>query len=89
VPSASTTMPPDGDRIIAAIPSGRRGEELRVSLNTFKGRHYFAIRIWYTDEAGELKPSGKGANVKIDLLPDIAEAVNKALAEARDQGLLK
>jgi len=89
VPSAATTTQPDGDRVIATIPSGRRGEELRVSLNTFKGRHYFAMRIWYTDDAGELKPSGKGANLKIDLLPDIAEAVSKALAVARDEGLLK
>ena len=89
MPGSATTTQPDGDRVIATIPNGRRGEELRVSLNTFKGRHYFAMRIWYADDAGEMKPSGKGANLKIDLLPDIAEAVNKALALARDEGLLK
>ena len=86
--TSSKETPPDGDRVIAAIPSGRRGEELRVSLNTFKGRHYVALRIWYTDDAGEMKPSGKGANLKIDLLPDIAQAVNKALETARSDGLL-
>jgi len=89
VSGPSTAPPPDGDRVVATIPNGRRGEELRVSLNTFKGKHYFAMRIWYADDAGEMKPSGKGANLKIDLLPDIAEAVNKALATARDEGLVK
>ena len=89
MPGPSTASPPDGDRVIATIPNGRRGEELRVSLNTFKGKHYFAMRIWYADDAGEMKPSGKGANLKIDLLPDIVEAVNKALTMARDEGLVK
>ena len=60
---------------------------LRASLNTYKGKHYFALRTWYTDDAGEMKP-GKGINTKLELLPAIAEAVNAALADAQRRGLV-
>jgi len=76
------------DRIIAAIQNGRRGEELRVALSEFKGRTFVAVRIWYADDAGEMKPTSKGINIKVDLLPQLAAAVTEALAIATAEKLI-
>ncbi|MCW5733477.1 MAG: transcriptional coactivator p15/PC4 family protein [Enhydrobacter sp.] len=76
------------DRIIATIPSGRRGEELRVALSEFKGKTFVAVRVWYADDAGEMKPSSKGVNLKVDLLPQLAAALVEAETVARREKLL-
>lgn len=86
--AAAKAAQPDGDRVVATIPNGRRGEELRVYLSFYKGRPYFGMRTWYEDQAGDMKP-GKGVNTKLELLPAIAEAVNAALAKAKADGLIE
>jgi transcriptional coactivator p15 (PC4) len=75
------------DRTFAAIPT-RRGEELRLGFSAFKGRTYIAFWIWYADNHDEMKPSNKGINFKIELLPNIADGIHKALEAARANGLL-
>lgn len=67
------------DRIFATVPT-RRGEELRIAFSQFKGRTFLAIRIWY-DDNGEMKPSNKGVNIKIDHLPEIADGLLPQPAE--------
>ena len=76
------------ERIFATIPKGR-GEEVRVAFSEFKGRTFVAIRIWYATESGEMKPSSKGVNLAIDHLPELADAIAKALDAARADGLVR
>lgn len=76
------------DKIIAAIQNGRRGEELRVAISEHKGRHYIAARIWYTDDHDEMRPTSKGLNLKVDLLPQLAAALAEAETVARREKLL-
>ena len=45
--------------LVGSIPLNK-GNEIRVVLGPFAGRMAIHIRHWYTDEAGELKPTKKG-----------------------------
>jgi hypothetical protein len=76
-----------GNRIFTVIPI-RRGEDLYLAFSNYKGKTYVAIRIWYADENGVMKPSNKGVNIKVEHLPALAEGIAKALEAARADGLL-
>jgi len=52
-------------------------EEIRVSLNVFRGKEYIDIRVFYKGDDGEYHPSKKGVTLSPDLLPDLQEAVKK------------
>lgn len=65
----------------------QNGEELRVYLDTYRGRHSLHVRRWWKDAAGELKP-GKGAAVPVHLLPWLRLALERAETEAIERGLL-
>lgn len=77
-----------GERIFAAIPT-RRGEDLYIAFSSYKGKTYVAIRAWYADDNGVMKPNAKGINVKVEHLPAIADGIAKALAAARSDGLVE
>jgi len=76
------------DRIFAEIPLSR-GERLVIALSQYKNNTYVALRIWFPDDDGKLKPSAKGANVKVDHLPAIADGIARALEVARADGLIR
>jgi hypothetical protein len=65
----------------------RRGESVRLVLNTFQGRNVFDLRTWYTAD-GKLKP-GKGFAAEVKHLPQLASTLAKAEAKARELGLLE
>jgi Transcriptional Coactivator p15 (PC4) len=65
----------------------RRGESIRLVLNTFGGRSIFDLRTWYTGDDGKLKP-GKGFAAEVRHLPRLAAAIAKAVARARELGLI-
>jgi Transcriptional Coactivator p15 (PC4) len=66
----------------------RRGESIRLVLNTFGGRSIFDLRTWFTDAAdGKLKP-GKGFAAEVRHLPRLAAAFARAEAKARELGLI-
>lgn len=52
-------------------------EEIRVSLNVFRGKEYIDIRIFYKGDDGEYHPSKKGVTLSPDLLSDLQEALKK------------
>ena len=64
------------ERIFAQIPT-RHGEEVRIAFSPFKDKVYIAIRAWFTDNSGELRPSNRGINLAVAHLPAIAVAINK------------
>jgi hypothetical protein len=74
--------------VIAEFWKNRRGESIRLALNTFKGRSILDLRTWFTDAAdGRLKP-GKGFAAEVRHLPRLAAAIAKAEAKARELGLI-
>ena len=71
------------DKVVASF---RRNptEEVRATLNEFRGRRYMHLRIYYQDDNGEWKPTRKGVSLPTDFMPELKEAVlalEKALAE--------
>ena len=67
----------------------RRGEAVIVQLREFNGRVLFDARQHFTNKDGQLQPTSKGLSLAILRLPELAAAVNKALAKARELGLIK
>ena len=63
-----------------------RGEELRVALEPYRGRHYLSVRRWWLDGT-ELKP-GKGVNMHVADLPWLLRALRLAEQAAIEKGLL-
>ncbi|WP_206614896.1 transcriptional coactivator p15/PC4 family protein [Paenirhodobacter populi] len=53
-------------------------EEIRLTVETFKGMELVNIRVWYQDTAGEYRPGRKGIAFKLELLPEVLTALSKA-----------
>jgi hypothetical protein len=66
----------------------RRGEAIRVCLQTYEGRNIVDLRVWYTSPEGRLKPSAKGLAAEAKHLPKLASALTKACSQARELGLI-
>lgn len=66
-----------GDIIIAQWPRNAR-ETIMVKLGEYQGNPVFDIRTWY-DGGDGLKPGRSGITLALKHLPQMAEAVNKAL----------
>lgn len=62
---------------LGIIPKNSR-EEIRITAETFKGRDIINIRIWYSDQAGEMRPGKQGLAFRLDLLPVVLETLAKA-----------
>jgi hypothetical protein len=81
------TAEQEQDQFVATIAKGR-GEELRISLAPFKGEIYLAVRVWFQDRHGEMKPTTKGFNLRVELLPEVSLGIGRALDMARDRRLV-
>lgn len=62
-------------------------ETLRVRLDEYQGRAIVDLRVWY-DDGGTLKPGRSGLTISTRHLPQLAEALAKALATATASGLI-
>jgi hypothetical protein len=74
--------------IISRFWKNRAHDAIEVSLKSFEGNNLCDVRM-YVMRGGVLVPSTKGVSVVIPRLPDLAKAVSKALAKARELGLLE
>jgi Transcriptional Coactivator p15 (PC4) len=74
-----------------AVPIGRfqknSREVIRAELRTFKGVQLADLRVMALANTVEL-PTKAGFSIRIEQLPELADLVAKALAEARARGLL-
>jgi hypothetical protein len=75
-----------GPLTVAEWWKNRRGESIRVVLNSYEGCNVFDLRTWYTAD-GKLKP-GKGFAAEVKHLPRLAVEIAKAEAKARELGLI-
>ena len=69
-----------GERTLQEWPLAN-GEVLRLRLCSYKSRDYLDLRRWYTDAAGELKPTPKGVRINVELAPELVELLTQ-LVEA-------
>ena len=60
------------------IPKNSR-EELRVSVDEFRGRQIVNLRVWFRSEDGEMRPGRQGAAVKLELLPSLWAAFDQLM----------
>ncbi len=63
-------------------------ETIRVSLDEFRGRQTIDLRSWWRDDGGNLRPGRSGLTLAVRHLPALADALAKALATARDTGII-
>lgn len=79
----------DTRTIIAEWPLTAR-EHLRVSIDKYKGYDLISVRKWWFQvEDRELRPGKDGIAVQVKYLPQLVEAVIKALEIARERGLIE
>jgi hypothetical protein len=63
------------DKVVAQFKRNPT-EEVRVGIKEFKGRRYIDLRIYYTDDKGEWKPTKKGISLATDFMPELKQAVD-------------
>src|SRR5262249_13902857 len=59
-------------------------EVVRVSLTEYRGRKLVDIRVYYSDNEGQYRPTKKGVSLSVDVYPDFKRAtlaLDKALLE--------
>ena len=66
----------------------QRRDAIVVSLSPFEGKTIAGIRLYTTSQDGKMLPTTKGVSVVVARLPELAAAINRALAKAKDLGLL-
>jgi hypothetical protein len=63
-------------------------EEVRVSLDDFRGRKIINIRVYYRSDNGQWLPGRQGLALGVDRYRDLAEAMLKVGEALQAQGLL-
>jgi hypothetical protein len=75
--------------IVAQFFKNRRKEIVRVTLAEYEGHPLVDVRQFFTDEKdGRVRATRKGIAMAVRRLPDLADAINKAMAKARELGLI-
>ena len=57
------------------VSNKNSAETVRCGLSTFRGHRLADIRVWVEREHGQFVPTRKGIALSVDLLPDLAEAI--------------
>jgi hypothetical protein len=74
--------------IVDRMWANRQHDAVFVTLQTYRDHNLIDIRKHAMDGAGKLVPTPKGIALKINRLPDLAKAIDKALRKARELGLI-
>jgi hypothetical protein len=73
--------------IISRFWKNRAHDAIVTELATYEGRNVVDVRQ-YAMHAGRLKPTHKGISIVVLRLPQLAKAINRALKQAQELGLL-
>jgi hypothetical protein len=68
--------------------SRRRDIAIVVSLSAYEGHNLVNVREHFVGSDGCMRPTTKGLAMVVRRLPDLAKAVNKAMKQAQEMGLL-
>jgi hypothetical protein len=72
---------------VARFWKNRQHDAIVTELSTYEGRNLVDVRQ-YVMQAGKLVPTPRGISLAVLRLPDLAKAVNRALKQAKELGLL-
>lgn len=64
----------ENERVIFEFKKNQR-EIVRAIRKRYANHEYLDLRTYYPDESGNWKPNGKGLMLKLELLPNLEEAV--------------
>lgn len=70
---------------VATIRKSAR-EELRVSVDEFRGHELINLRVWFEGEDGEIRPGKQGVALWIELLPELIAVLHRADTALRGGG---
>jgi hypothetical protein len=73
---------------VAEFWKNRRGESIRVTLETYEGRNLVDVRQCRTGDDGKMLMTKRGISLSVLRLPELARAINKALQKAIELGLV-
>ena len=63
------------------------GAEIRVAIDTYKGRRVVDIRLWFQPTgSAEYVPSRKGVTFDTDKLPELSQAIADAVKQVGEVG---
>jgi Transcriptional Coactivator p15 (PC4) len=65
-----------------------RTESVHVELAAYEGHNLISVRVYRTDAGGCDRPTTKGVSLAVARLPELAAAVQKALAKAKELNLI-
>ncbi|HTC04899.1 MAG TPA: transcriptional coactivator p15/PC4 family protein [Xanthobacteraceae bacterium] len=75
--------------IVSEFWANRRGESVRVQLREYEGHPLVDVRKHFTNGEGKLQATKKGLSLSLHRLPELAAAINRALAKAQELGLVE
>jgi hypothetical protein len=52
-------------------------EDLRVSLDEFKGLELVNVRVWFRGDDGEMRPGKQGVAVRLEMAGELAQAIRE------------
>jgi hypothetical protein len=52
-------------------------EEIRITVDTFKGQEIVNLRVWYVDSDGEYRAGKQGLAFRLSLLGEVLAALRK------------
>lgn len=56
-------------------------EVVRIERATFNGFECINARVWFADDAGEMRPSKKGLTLRLELASDLAKAIQEVVSD--------
>jgi hypothetical protein len=77
----------DSSQLVAQFEKNAK-EEVRVSIDDFRGRKIINIRVYYRSDAGQWLPGKQGLALAVDRYRDLADAVLRLGEGLQAQGLL-
>jgi hypothetical protein len=78
----------DPIEICKFFKSRDRSAHVRIEISEYHGHRLVNVRIWETGSDGIDRPTVKGIALAVRKLPELADGINKALAKAREIGLI-
>ena len=77
------------DPILIATWRKNVREHVRVLLDSYNGHNVITARVFVEGDDGEPRPTKQGLTISTKHLPQLADALVKARAEAERRGLLQ
>lgn len=78
---------PPSNKWVADIRKNSR-EVVRVEISRFKDVDIVNLRVWHEAGRDELRPGKSGFALRVSKLPELRDAIDKAITAARDEGLI-